>query len=134
MFRKVLSLLLAANIFTCPFYCGAKLDASDMAAIEKSASCCPECAKHSPDEVPGDQRDDGCPSVCQCICGGAVVDDMTPCDGNPDWDCWHPAANFNIRPSIARFVGGLSSFAAIQPEDGMNKGRAMRYLFMSLTC
>src|SRR6185295_5082784 len=76
MLRRSLSLVLAATIATCPFFC--RLNGAIAKAAGKSPHPCCDCC-HSDHSSGQTQRSDGsdrCPpnsgKSCQCICGGAI--------------------------------------------------------------
>jgi len=134
MLNHFLSLTLATVIFGCPFYCGLP------AAADGADSSCSGCCHHREASPPADSEpapaDDSHSSqgACQCICGGAVIDHwglpVTPTDLTG-----FAAAPMTVSLVVCESEARLNALhALLQPDDGMNPGRAMRCLFMTYLC
>ena len=136
MLRRVLSLVLIVAVVDCPMLCGAVSVTAPQDAGVPSCCCCRHCdgALSSDDgSEPSDEPQEGA-GLFQCICNGAVVEQGALQSFEVDLGCWAPVAA-NVSPIIQASAAELVSLhAALQPDCGMNEGRAMRCLFMSLLC
>jgi hypothetical protein len=100
--------------------------------------CCAHGAKmpSSSHENPSPQggRSPQSGGACQCICGGAVVDEAGLNVAELDASCWLPVAI--ILPSV--IDSNQSPFdrfsAAPWPDDGVNVGRSLCCLYSTLLC
>jgi len=133
MFRKFFAALIAVNLFACPLFCGAKLVEVSGEPVVQRCCCCSKCAQEDSGQVPSHPCEDS-ELGCQCICGGAVVDDAAVQIDASEWHVSVPLTLFCIEQPTASPLVSHTYFAGFRPDDGMNKGRAMRQLFMSLIC
>lgn len=140
MLSRAISVLLATTIVACPCFCkwGGARPSSDRAEVH---SCC--CCSHSPPPShsagehptvpdPAGKHSGEC---CQCICGGAVVEDAPALDIGFD-------ASWAVPPPsvVSNFVqtqGELFRHIAAEPPPdvgGMNPGRVLCCRYMSFLC
>ena len=133
MIRKFFVALIALNLFACPLLCGAKSVEAGGEPVVQCCCCCHKCAQKNSEQVPSQPCEDSEPG-CQCICGGAVVDDAAMQIDGYEWHLSVPPTLYCVEPLSASPLVSHTYFAGFQPDDGMNKGRAMRQLFMSLIC
>jgi hypothetical protein len=133
MFRKFFIALIAVNLFACPFFCGAKSVEFDGEPAVQHCCRCNKCAQKNSEQAPNQPCEDS-QLGCQCICGGAVVDDAAVQIDGCEWHVSAPLTLFRVEQTSASPLVSHAYFTGFQPDDGMNKGRAMRQLFMSLIC
>lgn len=135
MFNRILSILLASTIATCPLLCKWKV-----ARGADAGSCCCCCQAHGGQErgsdhrSPSDQPSRSPAKPCQCICGGAVIQPVSLPHFGPEisWPIAIPPLH-----SAALFADAsrCNSFMAPPPPGGsMNPGRALRCLFATFLC
>jgi hypothetical protein len=139
MMRATLSIYLAATIFACPLLCNwGVYSAASQGAEAVRCPCCAHAAEMPSSSHENPSSQDG-PSPrsggsCQCICGGAVVDEAESNVAELDTSCWLPVAI--MLPSVIDF--SQSPFdrfcAAPWPDDGVNVGRALCCLYSTLLC
>ncbi len=140
MTRKVLNLLLIAMIVACPLWCMSGICASteECCARDQAAhDCCDQeqardqhsCDEHS-DHHPSNPCDNSPCGLCQCICGGAVIehndDDVAQQVANPLHDLVL-ASN-----SIADILFRQNSPTILAHEARVTSGRSLCILHMSL--
>jgi hypothetical protein len=139
MFHRLLCILQVWTIVACPLVCTIG-HGTTRAADEASASCC-ACCKTSGEPVSSDEP--ACPphdsstgsgTCCHCVCGGALVADVTLCDTLSDSN-WSLAASLEGVDGASLHAFRLSPFcAASWPNIGMNPGRALCCLFNTYLC
>lgn len=135
---RVISVYLTATILACPLFCGfaecgAPADGSQRIGC---CSCCHGCAPQSSENHPtAPERDSSDPAgSCQCICGGAVVDDAGSVVAPLDTSWWSPVAII-LPHSIRADSLELEGFcAAPWPDIGMNLGRELCCLYSRFLC
>lgn len=131
--RRVTSLLLAFALFACPYFCGSGCCSGVEGASAASHSCCQAPGHgHAPaDHAPGKRGHSD--AGCQCICAGAVVDHASAPPIGVDTAVWAPVA---LGAAAVVTSASHSNYLDIvlQPDDGMNVGRALRCRHMSLVC
>ena len=134
--RRPLAILLIATIFACPLICAAGNGGGGTA----SASCCGCCHRAGGANSSGEQSCPAKPTVpdsghaCQCICGGAVVEDAGTQDVSLDTGWSLPVAV--AIPLVTHIQEAeLRPFcSAPWPDVGMNPGRALRCLLCTYLC
>jgi hypothetical protein len=139
MLRRTLSILLTAMIVACPCFCKASGVGRDANCAE-NAGCCGCChsnsssheADHSP--APSDHSRHGAPRCCQCICGGAVVDDGAHLDVVPDISFWVAVELAQPVFIDASVTSGDPRWTTPPPDDGANVGRTLRCWYQSFLC
>src|SRR5688572_12235602 len=93
---RLLSLYLAATILACPLLCrfGPCSVAADGVESVGGCCCCHGGGSPSSDQQPTspERRSSDSGGSCQCICGGAVVDDAGSNVGGVDTSWWSPVA------------------------------------------
>jgi hypothetical protein len=136
MFRQIICTLIAANIVVCPLICGAGQSCCGKERATTTHNCCDNChndaAEQSPDSSSPDQP--APKHSCQCICGGAVIEDnsLPPLHIEAaDWIAL-PTAPLSVDPVADS--PGAGYFRTPFPSDGSNPGRAKRCLMMSFLC
>lgn len=81
MFRVVTTIIMLAQVLTCPYMGCEDCHAAQGRPVESVAnSCCTNC----PDDSDGDSGPRNCPSGCEscgCFCAGAVQPDNVECPG-----------------------------------------------------
>jgi hypothetical protein len=139
MYNQVLSILLATSIIACPVYC--RTGESCCAAIADSTHRCCDGhhngeSSHSPnrDSSPADHGSGLPEKYCQCICGGAVVDDTSM--QNVHWDAPNLITLLAAEMSVAVAAKPQHEIAslALLSDNGANPGRALRCRMMSFLC
>ncbi|HJQ78856.1 MAG TPA: hypothetical protein VJ828_02820 [Lacipirellulaceae bacterium] len=135
---RLLSIYLAATILTCPLVC--RFGQCSAAAGESQrigcCSCCHGCAPQSSENHPAaPERGSSDPTgSCQCICGGAVVDDAGSVIAQLDTSWWSPVAIILPHSIDADSIEFDGFCAAPWPDIGMNPGRALCCLYSTLLC
>ena len=135
MLTRVFSTWLTAAILLCPYVCSGGVLYGSAERGSKQCSCCRHSApmeKSRPHESsPSEQQSEG---TCQCICGGAVFEEMTQFNAAPlvasVIDLVVPvqavATGSDIEPSI--FLSGTP------PTCSMNPGRELCCLYSTFLC
>src|SRR5262245_31824889 len=120
MVRRLLSLVLAATIVSCPYRC-MLTSATAKATGQKHHSCC-DCCHENEQSGPAQKSDtpNNCPTksgkTCQCICGGAVSDAGSPPDIGLDTSVWTDLpAEFRVAPSAVESAYCIS-ISQLQPD------------------
>ena len=102
MRQTILSLILIADVFVCPYACNGSLWTSGC-----SDSCCPPKEGDSGSDVPED-RQNSCDGSCgSCLCGGAVTTDqtLTSQDMRPDvCSDWFISTDDGLSPFTAQLA------------------------------
>ena len=140
MTRNVICLLLMAMIVACPLWCrsGACASAEECCAQDCTADkCCDQepahdqnsCNEHS-DHDPSQPCDNSPCSLCQCFCGGAVIEQH-------DYDVMQQVANplhdlVLSSDSIADILFRNNSTTTLAHEVKIASGRSLCILHMSL--
>jgi hypothetical protein len=131
---RSIAITMIATLLSCPLLCAAGESlVAGSAKGEMKRCCC--CDKHGEDgSCPTDSRRSHSGHSCQCICGGAVVDDAGAVVVAFDWG-WsvpiEPAAvvvGQAIELELRRFS------VAAWPDVGMNRGRAICCMFNTYLC
>lgn len=132
--KRIASLLLAVAIFGCPLACawGHTVGGEVARGGGGECSCC-----HHEDALPSEGTE--CPSrpspkaPCQCVCGGAVLDDAAQFDVGLDVG-WSLPVVLDGAVVQAVAVENHSWIAAPWPDVGMNRGRWVCCLFCTYLC
>jgi hypothetical protein len=127
MLNPLISLVLATALLACPYLCGGSLVSADVGA-QSAPSCCCHSQQLPRDSAPAEEGPRDSTSCCQCVCGGAVLEHAPLVQ--VDMSVWSAAA-VELQPSVAL---ALASRPLLEPDGGMNPGRAKRCLFMTLLC
>jgi hypothetical protein len=132
--KGIVALLLAVSVFGCPLVCASGHAVGEDAAPGEQGGC--PCCHHG-DALPAE--DGGCPaeseprSGCQCVCGGAVLDEGGQHDVALDLGWSLPV--MMAADDVHLVVGESRSWnAAPWPDVGMNHGRWVCCLFCTLLC
>ena len=133
--KGIVALLLAVSVFGCPLVCANGHAVGDDAARGEQGGC-PCC--HHEDAFPSD--DGGCPaepeseSGCQCVCGGAVLQEGGQHDVALDLG-WSLPVMMTAAVDVRQLVGESRSWnTAPWPDVGMNHGRWVCCLFCTYLC
>jgi hypothetical protein len=135
--NRLLSVYLAATIFVCPLYCRFAQCKAAADGAEPVCSCChrhgapvsPEQLPSSPEPQPSDSG-----GSCQCICGGAVVDDVRLDVLALDTSWWLTVAFISPQAVHSNEMPFDRFCAAPWPDDGTNAGRFLCCLYSTLLC
>jgi hypothetical protein len=128
-------IVLAAAFLACPFFCTGYVNgAGGEARATAEQSCCCKC--RGP-QLPAEQPSSSCPddepgkSSCQCICGGAVVENQRSVGNHDQLDqsVAMPAPSMSAAGNSAQ---GGPPIGALPQEQRATPGRAIRCLYMSL--
>jgi hypothetical protein len=132
---RVLRVYLTAAILACPLLC--RFTESSAAAGGSQGvgcSCCQGSGRQSSEDGAPERRSSNPGGSCQCICGGAVVDDAAVAVAELDTSWWSPVAIIRLH-SLSSVSIELDRFgAAPWPDIGMNPGRALCCLYSMLLC
>jgi hypothetical protein len=135
--RRALAILLSAAVFSCPLFCTLGRCGEDAGDQGQRCSCCDhEGSSAVPEDgsrpmKPANHEAGG---ACQCICGGAVVEDASLDGVQLDVRLDLPVAT--ILPAIiaAQIAEPVPSREVHLPDDGMNPGRALCCLYSTFLC
>lgn len=150
MLPRIASILQIALLLTCPCWCKSGLCAAhaDCCGPREEAvgkrSCCRECGDCCEDQNAQAERkqpskspepSEPAPPVgkCQCICGGAVLDE--PVDASAADDSL--VAAFEVVAATPSAAIGNECFRIVAPRpspSGACTGRELRHLLASLVC
>lgn len=136
--RRAISILTVANLLFCPIMCGREhvSDGAEGKIVRHACDCCggegqvpsgtdANPAKHAPTR-PG--------HGCECICGGAIVNDANLHGVLCDWNWALPVALTD--PDAAQTLSDCltRSPCAPWPDVGKNHGRILCCLYSTLQC
>ncbi|MCA9005925.1 MAG: hypothetical protein KDA70_11705 [Planctomycetaceae bacterium] len=125
MTTNVLSILFSLLILVCPFNCMPE----DTAGTETTThSCCSHCQSQSEQLPLAPASDTDC---CQCLCSGAIQEQVTQLDNIAAPVCWItlPLINLSVQ------TGSIEQIhPSILAEPVPLYGRALRSLHMSFQC
>ena len=146
MFARTVALVQIAAIIACPLWCAnglcdagpccsAKQSSQPPCSIHGTANCC--CRKPSPDS--SDRRDSQVPgrcpenSLCQGVCGGAVIE--KPCELDSFEDSFF-LPFVDAEASVSSRLVHSRSYDVEHTHclSGGNHGRSLRALYMSFLC
>ncbi len=137
MLARLLHILLIVTIAVCPVWCSVGLcdGCEDCGVASPCSSQTAGCCGHEPTgnrESPPSRPDRGEPSICQCICGGAVVEQPTDAlsDGKVAW----LAAVATHQPVATRLAQVHEVSWCIWGLSSATPGRSMRTVHMSFLC
>jgi hypothetical protein len=140
MVKQVLSILLATSIVACPVLCGRGAACCGTVRASGVHACCEACRDVESngggerDSAPSHQ-DSGAPKQCNgCICGGAVVDDVSAQNLVVTNDHWIAIPTAFQLLSAASDLRPMPNPKGPLPDDDMNPGRAMRCIMSSYLC
>jgi hypothetical protein len=135
MLTRVLSMWLAIAVVICPNVCSAGLlcDSTDHSS---PATCCSHRGSGSDgsqERRSQDPTDTDSGKICQCVCGGAVVEKVAELDAFA-----HVASLFGMPvPELlvsAGVSGGVAAYYPTAMQSSMNPGRGFCCLYSSFLC
>jgi hypothetical protein len=134
MLTRIFSTWLTAAILLCPYVCSGGVLCGNAERESQQCSCCHQSApmdNSRPDEpIPSEQPSGG---TRQCICGGAVLEDMAQFDAAP-----LVASLLDLLPvpaiASASDVAPSVFLSGTPPTCSMNPGRELCCLYSTFLC
>jgi hypothetical protein len=139
MLSHTCSILLAINLFVCPVFCQAGDDRCVGQEAAAEPHCCDACREQtitpaSNSSFPSDPDSPEQDTCCQCICGGAVVENSALEFLDLGVTSWTALPDAEVsRVVVSELHHAVRSWTPL-PDDDMNPGRAKRCLMMSFLC
>jgi hypothetical protein len=134
MLNQTISILATIAVLACPFQCSAARHGA--VATEAPAARCACChhAETLPDSTPRNDGTNDSEDCCQCICGGAVLEQVYQQEVHLDAGTWIVPSDIEKQTSIALVNLNGAARHLLKPDDGMNPGRRKCCLFMTFLC
>jgi hypothetical protein len=140
MFNRSISILATLAILACPMLCGANHhDGAAAEAPQAGCACCrrmevPVDSAPCKDEAPDQDEQNGSEGCCQCICGGAVWEQVIWQQVDLSVGAWIVPATAETQTTLASTSVNRAARHLLSPDDGMNPGRRKCCLFMTFLC
>lgn len=136
MIARFLNILVAGIILACPYVCRLRPPATVTGGMPPPSccGCCHESSSANHSSAPGKPGQIPQQRPRQCICGGAVFEQVPQLDSPFNIGWWiDPLAPVVLPTRVA--LSDFFAYVTVPPPTGaINSGRALCLLHMSLLC